>query len=123
MPSCAAALRLAALALLVVGVFVFWFVWRTAQPGSAVQAQEKTSVLEVPELNYTQTVVQPPAPTPPPRPTPPPAPTPPPPPTPPPQPQAPLMKAGGPSEGPVPVMSGGRYPNEFPVQRGNSCSR
>ena len=105
MPSRTAALRLAALALLMVGAFVFWFVWRTALPDSVVQAQERTSVLEVPELNYTQTVVQPPAPTPPP------------------QPQAPLMKAGGPSEGPVPVMPGGRCPKEFPVQLGNSCFR
>ena len=32
-----------------------------------------------------------------------------------------LMKAGGPSEGPVPVMPGGNCPKEFPTERGGAC--
>ncbi len=113
----AAALRLAALAFLVVGAFALLFAWKASQPGPAVQAQEKTSVLEVPELDYTQVVVQPPAPTPPPTPTPPPRPSPPPPAA------APPFKAGGPEDGPVPRMPNGSCPKEFPNERGGACFR
>jgi len=34
-----------------------------------------------------------------------------------------LFNAGGPSEGPVPVMPGGDCPKEYPVQRGDVCFR
>jgi hypothetical protein len=65
-------------------------------------------------------------------PTPPPRPAPqPPPPSPPPPPPAPtpspaidegeLMNAGGPGEGPVPLMPGGGCPEEFPTKRGGAC--
>ena len=63
-----------------------------------------------------------PPPPPPPRPTPPP-------PSPPPTPTAPspaidegeLMNAGGPGEGPVPLMPGGGCPEELPTKRGGAC--
>ena len=32
-----------------------------------------------------------------------------------------LLKAGGPSEGPVPLMQGGECPQEFPVKRADAC--
>jgi len=32
-----------------------------------------------------------------------------------------LLKAGGPEDGPVPLMPGGGCPEEFPLQRGESC--
>lgn len=50
----------------------------------------------------------------PPRPAPPPSP---------PPPSPPLLKAGGTSEGPAPMMPGGGCPKEFPVQRGDACYR
>jgi hypothetical protein len=61
-------------------------------------------------------------------PTPPPSPSPPPP-TPRPTPQPPpspidegeLMNAGGPGEGPVPLMPSGGCPEEFPTKRGGAC--
>ena len=34
-----------------------------------------------------------------------------------------LMEAGGPSEGPVPTMSAGVCPKEFPVEKGGACYR
>ena len=34
---------------------------------------------------------------------------------------APLFNAGGPSEGPVPVMPNGGCPKEFPVEYGHAC--
>ena len=73
------------------------------------------------------------SPTPPPRPSPSPPPTPPrptpqPPPSPPPTPtpsppidEGELMNAGGPGEGPVPLMPGGGCPEEFPTKRGGAC--
>ncbi len=33
----------------------------------------------------------------------------------------PLMDAGGPAEGPVPLMAGGSCPSEFPVERSGAC--
>jgi hypothetical protein len=33
----------------------------------------------------------------------------------------PLMNAGGPTEGPVPLMPAGKCPREFPVQQGAAC--
>lgn len=76
---------------------------------------------------------QPSPPPPPPTPQPPPSPTPQPPP-PPPRPQppplpspssppAPPFNAGGPQEGPVPLMPDGGCPKEFPVKRGGACYR
>ena len=61
----------------------------------------------------------------PPPPTPP-RPTPQPPPPSPPIPSPPidegeLMNAGGPGEGPVPLMPGGGCPEEFPTKRGGAC--
>ncbi len=32
-----------------------------------------------------------------------------------------LMKAGGPSVGPMPLMPGGNCPAEYPMRRGNAC--
>jgi hypothetical protein len=32
-----------------------------------------------------------------------------------------LLEAGGPEDGPVPLMPGGGCPQEFPLQRGESC--
>ncbi len=55
-------------------------------------------------------------------PPPPPQPTPDPPPPPSPQP-APLLNAGGPQDGPVPLMSNGNCPKEFPVKQGQACYR
>jgi outer membrane biosynthesis protein TonB len=62
-------------------------------------------------------------PSPPPPPTPPtPQPTPPPPPPPTPQPNpGPLLEAGGPSTGPVPMMPDGSCPPEYPVKRTGAC--
>ena len=57
---------------------------------------------------------------PPPRPTPRPSPSPPPAPNPPID-EGPLMNAGGPGEGPVPLMPGGDCPEEFPTKRGGAC--
>ncbi len=34
-----------------------------------------------------------------------------------------LLKAGGPTDGPVPLLPGGGCPREFPVQRGDTCYR
>lgn len=34
-----------------------------------------------------------------------------------------LMQAGGPEDGPVPVMSGGGCPEEFPLMWGGACYR
>lgn len=63
-----------------------------------------------------------PPPPPPPRPTPQPPPSPPPTPTPsPPIDEGELMNAGGPGEGPVPLMPGGGCPEEFPTKRGGAC--
>jgi hypothetical protein len=66
----------------------------------------------------------PPSPSPPP-PTPPrPTPQPPPPSPPAPSPlidEGELMNAGGPGEGPVPLMPGGGCPEEFPTKRGGAC--
>jgi len=59
-----------------------------------------------------------PQPSPPPRPSPPPSPTPRPEPTP-----TPPFKAGGPQDGPVPLMPGGSCPAEFPVKQGKACYR
>ena len=59
----------------------------------------------------------PPSPSPPPTP---PRPTPQPPPTPPID-EGELMKAGGPGEGPVPLMPGGGCPEEFSTKRGGAC--
>ena len=64
-----------------------------------------------------------------PRPSPQPSPQPSPPPTPPPAPQpsplppdsGELFKAGGPNDGPMPLMKGGSCPQEFPDRRGNAC--
>ncbi len=62
-------------------------------------------------------------PPPPPRPAPqPPPPSPPPTPTPsPPIDEGELMNAGGPGEGPVPLMPSGGCPEEFPTKRGGVC--
>lgn len=57
-----------------------------------------------------------------PSPSPPPPPPRPDPPSPPP-PSPPLMKAGGTSEGPAPMMPGGGCPKEFPLERGGACYR
>jgi hypothetical protein len=38
-----------------------------------------------------------------------------------PPPPEPSFKAGGPSQGPVPLMPNGRCPKEFPVERGGAC--
>jgi len=35
--------------------------------------------------------------------------------------KGPLLNAGGPSEGPVPLMQGGECPQEFPAQKGEGC--
>ena len=32
-----------------------------------------------------------------------------------------LFKAGGPNDGPMPLMKGGSCPQEFPDRRGNAC--
>jgi hypothetical protein len=127
---------LIAVALPVVGVFAFCFVWAISQPGPVVEAQqsEDCDELVVPELGYTQVVCQGEEPGEQPRPagqggataggaT------------------APgaaaggavaprsendggqLFKAGGPSEGPVPVMPGGGCPTELPVQKNGACWR
>ncbi len=64
-------------------------------------------------------------PTPSPQPSPPPPPAQPrvdPPPPPPPQP-TPLLNAGGPQDGPVPLMPNGSCPEEFPSQQGKACYR
>ena len=83
-------------------------------------------------LAYAQTTTPRTTPTPRPSPTPrttpapEPAPTPPEPPPPPPpnpNPWGTLMGAGGPAEGPVPVMPGGNCPREFPAKKGNACYR
>ena len=58
-----------------------------------------------------------------PTPPPPPRPTPPPPPPPPPPNQGELFKAGGSSDGPVPVLPKGGCPKEYPEQRGDACFR
>jgi len=55
-----------------------------------------------------------------PRPTPPPSPPPAPIPSPPID-EGELMNAGGPREGPVPLMPGGGCPEEFPTKRGGAC--
>lgn len=34
-----------------------------------------------------------------------------------------LMNAGGPADGPIPVMPGGSCPTEFPVERDGACYR
>jgi hypothetical protein len=34
-----------------------------------------------------------------------------------------LLKAGGPTSGPVPLMPGGGCPVEFPLKRGEACYR
>ena len=34
-----------------------------------------------------------------------------------------LFDAGGPSSGPVPLLSGGRCPSEYPVEQGGACYR
>jgi len=34
-----------------------------------------------------------------------------------------LLEAGGPEEGPVPMMPGGGCPTEFPIKQGNACYR
>ena len=34
-----------------------------------------------------------------------------------------LMNAGGPADGPVPVMPGGGCPTEFPVEKDEACYR
>ncbi len=34
-----------------------------------------------------------------------------------------LFNAGGPKYGPVPLLSGGRCPSEYPVERGGACYR
>ena len=57
----------------------------------------------------------------PPNPEPRPEPSPPPPP--PERDEPPILNAGGPSEGPVPMMPDGGCPKEFPVQRGGACFR
>lgn len=63
-----------------------------------------------------------PSPSPPPPSPPPPSPNPAPPPSSQPNPSpGTLFKAGGPSEGPVPVMPSGDCPREYPQQRGNAC--
>jgi hypothetical protein len=36
-------------------------------------------------------------------------------------PSGPNFNSGGPSEGPVPVMPGGKCPKEFPVQKNGAC--
>ena len=57
-------------------------------------------------------------------PSPPPRPTPPPPrPTPPPPNQGELFRAGGSSDGPVPMLPKGGCPKEYPEQRGDACFR
>lgn len=73
----------------------------------------------------TTTPTPSPSPPPPPGPSPNPTPpSPPPPPSPAPTPTpAPPFKAGGPSEGPVPLMPTGECPKEFPMQRGSACYR
>ena len=73
---------------------------------------------------YAQTTT--PRTTPSPRTTPAPEPTPTPPEPPPPNPPNPpgtLMGAGGPAEGPVPVMPAGNCPREFPAKKDNACYR
>lgn len=71
------------------------------QPGPS-PGQSKSGVSTTPGPSPT------PSPTPPPRPNPPPAPP---------------FNAGGPSEGPVPVMPDGSCPKEFPTQSGDACFR
>ena len=34
-----------------------------------------------------------------------------------------LLEAGGPEDGPVPAMPGGRCPTEYPIEQGNACYR
>jgi hypothetical protein len=55
---------------------------------------------------------------PPPQPTPPPSPQPSPP---PPQPPGPLLEAGGPTNGPVPMLPDGSCPSEYPVKESGAC--
>ncbi len=72
------------------------------QPKSEPQVQSKTEPKDQPKTQ----------PTPQPQPTPPPQPD-----------QGTLMKASGPSGGPVPKMPDGRCPKEFPVEKGGACYR
>ena len=54
-------------------------------------------------------------------PPPPPRPTPPPRSSPPPSPPGSIFNAGGPEDGPVPVMPSGNCPKEFPMKQGEAC--
>lgn len=56
-----------------------------------------------------------------PSPSPSPGPSPSPSPAPPPNSNNTLMEAGGPAAGPVPLMPGGKCPEEFPIQQGGAC--
>ncbi len=67
---------------------------------------------ELPVLEDSAYAQQPPRPTPAPTPTPQPTPAP---------DDRPLMSAGGPSFGPVPLMPNGKCPSEFPIAQGSAC--
>jgi hypothetical protein len=77
-------------------------------PGQSKSPGEPTSPGGQPKSRST------PPPPPPPRPTPPP---------PPPPNQGELFRAGGSSDGPVPMLPKGGCPREYPEQRGDACFR
>lgn len=77
-------------------------------PGQSKSPGEPTSPGGQPKPKST------PPPPPPPRPTPPP---------PPPPNQGELFRAGGSSDGPVPMLPKGGCPREYPEQRGDACFR
>jgi hypothetical protein len=77
-------------------------------PGEPKSPREPTSPGGQPKPGPT------PPPPPPPRPTPPP---------PPPPNQGELFKAGGPSDGPTPMLPSGGCPKEYPKQQGGACFR
>jgi hypothetical protein len=93
----------------------------------SVNEQEKEALEQMLATCTSQPVPTPTPPTPPQPPQPEPQPSPQPPPEPSPQPSPsepeppPLMKAGGPAIGPVPLMPNGGCPKEFPVKQGDAC--
>ena len=108
------------LALLISTPLMLWVGWQLTNLETAARAQETTTapvttaeqtVQESPitasPAPETTTTTAPPSPT-----TATPSPT---------QDRGPLMDAGGPTAGPVPLMPGGRCPQEYPVRRNDAC--
>ena len=108
------------LALLISTPLMLWVAWQLANMETAARAQEITTAqvttaeqtLQEPPTTAspapeTTTTTASPSPT-----TATPAPT---------RDRGPLMDAGGPTAGPVPLMPGGGCPEEYPVQRNGAC--